>query len=105
MPILPEVESSNLFPGVSRPASIPVWIILSAGLSLMEPPGLNHSALARTWTPGDRCEVNLLSGSRGVLPTADAKPAVLAYEIYISGSVFTVMVLFKIRRSTGMKKG
>ncbi len=47
MPVLPDVASKIVFPLVSRPRASPSSIIDKAGLSLTEPPGLNHSALPK----------------------------------------------------------
>src|SRR5882724_12006478 len=45
MPVLPEVESRIVFPGTSRPRASPSSIILRAGRSFTEPPGLKPSSL------------------------------------------------------------
>src|SRR5438067_12766948 len=47
MPVLPLVASMMVLPGLSVPLASPAWIMLSAGRSFTEPPGLNHSALAQ----------------------------------------------------------
>ena len=46
IPVFPEVASRITFPGVSFPVRSPSRIMFSAGRSLTEPPGLNHSAFA-----------------------------------------------------------
>src|SRR5260221_4702558 len=69
MPMLPDVESSRTLSGVSCPLSTAERMILSAGRSLTEPLGLNHSALAYTFTAGGKCAVIWFSCSKGVLPT------------------------------------
>src|SRR5437667_258378 len=52
MPVLPEVESRMVFPGTSRPRASPSSIILRAGRSFTEPPGLKPSSLPRMRAPG-----------------------------------------------------
>ncbi len=65
--MLPEVESSRRLPFPRSPFASAVRIMFSAGLSLTEPPGLNHSALAKTCIRGDRFEASpeRVEGSRG----------------------------------------
>ena len=70
MPIFPEVESSKRRLPSSWFADRAARIILSAGRSLIEPPALNHSALANIFTPDD----NLSRGRSGVLPTTVSSP-------------------------------
>src|SRR4029079_12709421 len=67
MPVLPLVASRIVLPRVSAPVFSPSRTIQSAGQSLTEPPGLNHSALPRSRTDarGDRRE----RSRSGVLPT------------------------------------
>ena len=55
--MLPEVKSSRRLPLPRSPFASAVRIMFSAGLSLTEPPGLNHSALAKICIRGDRFEV------------------------------------------------
>ena len=50
--VFPEDESIIILSFVSSPDAMPSIIILYAGLSFTEPPGLNHSALANSSTPG-----------------------------------------------------
>src|SRR3989454_412292 len=70
MPVLPEVESRIVFPGTSRPRASPSSIILRAGRSFPEPPGLKPSSLPRMRTAGATpSRVRRISIS-GVLPTS-----------------------------------
>jgi hypothetical protein len=52
MPVLPEVASTIVSPGRSRPLASPSAIIRAAARSFTEPPGFCHSALAYSSTPG-----------------------------------------------------
>src|SRR5262249_9334091 len=52
MPVLPEVESRMVLPGTRHPCRMPSWIILRAGRSFTEPPGLKPSILPKRRTPG-----------------------------------------------------
>ena len=54
MPVLPDVGSRMVLPGVRSPRSSAPAIMLSAGRSLTDPPGLHPSSLQRMWTPGLR---------------------------------------------------
>src|ERR1700730_9745213 len=56
-----------VLPGPSAPLAKPAWIMLRAGRSFTEPPGLNHSALAANSTLGNSRPI-LLRRSRGVFP-------------------------------------
>src|SRR5580704_16082221 len=56
-----------VLPGLSAPLARPAWIMLRAGRSFTEPPGLNHSALAANSTLGNS-RPTLLRRSRGVFP-------------------------------------
>src|SRR3989449_11692456 len=70
MSVLPEVESRIVFPGTSRPRASPSSIILRAGRSFTEPPGLKPSSLPRMRTAGATpSRVRRISIS-GVLPTS-----------------------------------
>src|SRR5439155_1022610 len=68
MPVLPEVESRMVFPGTSRPRASPSSIILRAGRSFTEPPGLKPSSLPRTRTPGATPSRTRRISTSGVLP-------------------------------------
>src|SRR5215472_15811635 len=68
MPVLPLVESRRILSGVRAPERSPAWIMLSAGRSLTEPPGLKYSALAWISMPGGPTAIRLRRRS-GVLPT------------------------------------
>src|SRR6185295_16196834 len=70
IPVLPEVESRIVFPGVSRPEARPSSIILSAGRSLTEPPGLKPSSLPSRRTPGATPSRIVRSSTSGVFPTS-----------------------------------
>src|SRR5713226_10537999 len=74
IPVLPEVESMIVLRCVSSPRCSPSTIIESAARSFTEPPGLNHSALAYTSSPGKSRSNNLIR-SRGVLPISPMMPA------------------------------
>ena len=50
-------------------------MIPQAGRSFTDPLGLNHSALAKTWTLPVPLLDSVTSGSRGVLPTKDGIPS------------------------------
>src|SRR5690242_13504068 len=56
-----------VLPGRRAPLAIPALIMLNAALSLTEPPGLNHSALAQNSTLGKSAPI-LESRNKGVLP-------------------------------------
>src|SRR3954452_10633440 len=49
VPVLPEVGSMIVPPGLSRPSRSAASISRTATLSLIEPPGLNSSSLATIW--------------------------------------------------------
>src|SRR5919198_34338 len=70
MPVLPEVESRMVFPGTSRPRASPSSIILRAGRSFTEPPGLKPSSLPRMRTPGATPSRTRRISTSGVLPTS-----------------------------------
>src|SRR6266851_442644 len=74
IPVLPEVESMIVLRCVSSPRCSPSTIIESAARSFTEPPGLNHSALAYTSSPGNS-RSNSLTRSSGVLPISPMMPA------------------------------
>src|SRR5580698_2853130 len=67
MPVLPLVASMMVLPAFRAPDLRPAWIMLRAGRSLTEPPGLNHSALAQNSTFGKSLPMRS-SLSNGVLP-------------------------------------
>src|SRR5438046_2348729 len=67
MPVLPDVESMITRSFVSAPRRSPSSIIESAGRSLTDPPGLNHSAFARTPRPGNS-RSNMRTRNSGVWP-------------------------------------
>src|SRR5881296_1005877 len=69
MPVFPEVESMIVLPGTSRPHARPSSIILSAGRSFTEPPGLNPSSFAHMLTPGATPSRTWRISTSGVLPT------------------------------------
>jgi hypothetical protein len=52
MPVLPDVASITVRPGVSLPVASPSRIIRAAARSFTEPPGFCHSAFAYNSTPG-----------------------------------------------------
>ncbi len=85
--MLPEVEFSRLLPGFSSPEATAERRMFSAGRSFIEPPGLNHSALAKTCTCEGRSEATRRRGSRGVLPTWAARPALVGVESCSLGNV------------------
>ena len=60
MPVLPQVGSTMIESGRSRPSRSAPSIIARATRSLMLPPGLRNSALAKMFSP--------LSRTSGVLP-------------------------------------
>ena len=67
MPVLPLVASSRILPGPSWPRRRASATMLAAARSLTDPPGLYHSALPRSATPG-RSAVSASRRSSGVLP-------------------------------------
>src|SRR5256885_16448571 len=67
MPVLPLVESSRLFPGRNCPLLRASATMLEAARSFTEPPGLYHSALPNSATPG-RSAVKASKRNSGVLP-------------------------------------
>src|SRR5271157_4791690 len=68
MPVFPDVASRMVNPGRSAPLFSPSRIMLAAGLSLTDPPGFIHSALARSCTCWGRSREILSRRRRGVLP-------------------------------------
>jgi hypothetical protein len=70
MPVLPEVDSISVSPGLMRPRASACLIIDSAGRSLTEPAGLLPSSLPRMTLP--RCVLPTpgmrWSRTSGVLP-------------------------------------
>ena len=68
--MLPEVESRMVWPRCKRPLVSAVCKMFWAARSLMEPLGLNHSALAWSSTVGGRpaASVSRASGNNGVRP-------------------------------------
>src|SRR5437867_191342 len=70
MPVFPEVESMIVFPGRRAPRASPSSIILTAGRSLTEPPGLKPSSLPRSRTPGATPSRTWRISTSGVLPTS-----------------------------------
>ena len=70
MPVLPDVASISVSPGLMSPRSCARWIIDTAGRSLTDPAGLLPSSLPSTTLPRDlfssapmRCNATI-----GVLP-------------------------------------
>ncbi len=74
MPVLPEVGSSTVQPGVSRPSASARSTMASAGRSLMEPVGLRSSSLAHSRTSG--------AGLRFGRPTSGVSPTACSSESY-----------------------
>jgi hypothetical protein len=72
--MFPEVESSRRFPGIRSQFANPVRRILNAGRSLIDPPGLNHSAFAKTLTAAGKHAVTRRNGNMGVFPTLYSRP-------------------------------
>src|SRR5215468_3087991 len=72
IPVLPEVESRMVLPGTSRPWRMPSWIILRAGRSFTEPPGLKPSILANRRTPGGTPSRTRWISTSGVLPISSS---------------------------------
>src|SRR5262245_4447805 len=68
MPVLPDVESRMVLPGTRRPCRMPSWIILSAGRSFTEPPGLKPSTLPKMRTPSGTPSRTCLISTSGVFP-------------------------------------
>src|SRR5438874_3323210 len=66
-PVLPEVGSTIVPPGRSRPVASAASIIATAGRSLTLPPGLRNSSLASRWH--DRSRPMRSSRTMGVPPT------------------------------------
>src|SRR5574343_466109 len=71
MPVLPEVASISVSPGLMSPRASARWIIESAGLSLTEPAGLLPSSLTRMTLPRRSLSAPGIRTRRtsGVLPT------------------------------------
>ena len=69
-PVLPEVGSTIVPPGLSSPDCSAASIIRTAIRSLTDPPGLKYSTLASTVgaVAGSRWLVTLWSWTSGVLP-------------------------------------
>ena len=67
MPVLPEVDSSTVAPGFSRPRDSASRTIQSAARSFTEPVGLSCSSFAHSRTLGDGDNVG--RPTSGVCPT------------------------------------
>ena len=78
MPVLPEVGSRMVQPGVSRPSASAAAIIASAARSLIEPVGLRSSSLAQSRTAGVAVPVQR-GDSRG-RPTSGVSPTASTSE-------------------------
>ncbi len=74
MPVLPEVASMRVSPGLISPRSSARLIIESAGRSFTEPAGLLPSSLASTTLPraAFSCAAMRCSLTRGVRPIASS---------------------------------
>jgi len=88
MPVFPLVASSTVLSGVSSPDFSPASIIMSAGLSLIDPPGLKYSNFARIFTLGlgFRC----LISTKGVFPIVSNIEYVIIFSriyFFITASV------------------
>src|SRR5215831_9940134 len=67
IPVLPLVASSRIFPGRSKPRRWASATMLAAARSFTDPPGLYHSALPKSVTPG-KSRVTASRRKRGVFP-------------------------------------
>src|SRR5688500_10412404 len=76
IPVLPDVGSRMVHPGVSRPSRSADSIIASAGRSFTDPVGLRSSSLAQSLTP-------LPGDSRGS-PTSGVSPSASSNESYLA---------------------
>src|SRR5215218_8937093 len=74
MPVLPEVGSSTVQPGRSRPSRSAFSTIASAGRSLVEPVGLRSSSFAHSRTPS--------AGENDGSPTIGVSPTACSSESY-----------------------
>src|SRR5918998_5686307 len=74
MPVLPDVGSSTVQPGCSRPSASAFSIIARAGRSLMEPVGLRSSSFAHSRTCG--------AGESDGRPTSGVSPTACNSESY-----------------------
>ncbi len=74
MPVLPDVGSSTVAPGVSSPSASAFSIMASAGRSLIEPVGLRSSSLAHSRTCG--------AGDSEGSPTSGVSPTAASRESY-----------------------
>src|SRR5262245_4479388 len=70
MPVLPDVESRIVFPGTRSPRASPSSIILTAGRSFTDPPGLNPSSFAKSRTPEATPSRSRRISASGVFPTS-----------------------------------
>src|SRR5262245_49518278 len=68
MPVFPDVESMIVLPATSFPCARPISIILRAGRSFTEPPGLKPSSLAKMRTSGRTPSRTARISTSGVLP-------------------------------------
>src|SRR5262252_8093976 len=68
MPVLPDVESMMVLPGTSLRSARPTSIILRAGRSFTEPPGLKPSSLAKMRTSSRTRSRTVRISTSGVLP-------------------------------------
>src|SRR5262245_56903558 len=68
MPVFPDVESMIVLPGTSFPCARPISIILRAGRSFTEPPGLKPSSLAKMRTSSRTPSRSVRISTSGVLP-------------------------------------
>src|SRR5262245_2370460 len=66
------VESRMVLPGTRRPCRMPSWIILRAGRSFTEPPGLKPSILPKRRTPGAIPSRTRWISTSGVLPISSS---------------------------------
>jgi hypothetical protein len=85
VPVLPDVGSTMVPPGRSRPSRSAASIIAIAARSLIEPPGLSASTLATSWgtSPAPRRE----SRTSGVPPMASRIESRIAVRVSSAGSI------------------
>src|ERR1700750_1101457 len=91
-PVLPEVGSTMVPPGFSRPSRSAASIMATAGRSFTLPPGLNSSTLARR--SHSRSRPARPSRTSGVFPTRSSSESATSIESRLALAVWRVLLLF-----------
>ena len=108
MPVLPDVPSMIVPPGLSRPARSASSIILTAMRSLIELPGLKVSILAST-VPLTTPLVMRLMRTIGVSPMASRMVSQIAHDfsLYVprDNQVYTARTSCRVSLRAGGRRG